>query len=253
LGAAKRLRHSAVLLVLGTALLTVSLTSQRAAATASDSARQGGVFRVNVSTTGVDFVDPALSYDFIGWQILQATCVKLLNYPDRAGPAGARIRPEAAAAMPRISRGGKTYTFRVRSGYRFNTGEPVTAASFVRAFERALSPKMQSPGASFSGDIVGASAFSKGRTKRIAGIQVSGDQLTIRLSKQAPDFLARIGMMFFCAVPSDLPIDSRGVKTPPMAGPYYIASSPGAAPSCSAETPTTRGRGDLRSTRFASR
>ena len=36
-------------------------------------------------------------------QVLYATCAKLLNYPDSAGPAGAQLRPEVAAAMPTVS------------------------------------------------------------------------------------------------------------------------------------------------------
>lgn len=214
------LRQAAVPLVLGAALLGLAAPASTSEAATPD----GGVFRVNVSTTQLSYVDPALSYDYIGWQILQATCVKLLNYPDLSGPAGTRLRPEAAAAMPRVSGNGRTFTFRVRPGYRFNTGAPVTAASFVRAIERALSPRMQSPAASFVGDIVGAQAFTKGTAKRLAGVQVRGDELTIRLSQPAPDFVSRISMQFFCAVPPDLPLDSRGVRTPPMAGPYYVAS-----------------------------
>jgi ABC-type oligopeptide transport system substrate-binding subunit len=157
--------------------------------------------------------------------MLAATCAKLLNYPDRAGPAAARVQPEVAAAMPRVSRDGKTYTFRLRRSYRFNTGERVTPASFVRAFERTLSPRQQSPAASFGRDVVGAEDFIAGRATRISGIRAVGDTLTVRLVDVTPDFLARIAMPFFCAVPSTLPIDPQGVATPPMAGPYYIAEN----------------------------
>jgi ABC-type transport system substrate-binding protein len=40
----------------------------------------------------------------------------------------------------------------------------------------------------------------------------------------APDFLARMTMPFFCAVPANLPIAKDGVNAPPMAGPYSIQS-----------------------------
>jgi ABC-type oligopeptide transport system substrate-binding subunit len=184
----------------------------------------GGTLRVNVSSADVAHVDPALAYDNVSWGILSATCAKLLNYPDRTGPAAARPQPEVAAAMPLVSRDGRTYTFRLRRTFRFNTGERVTAASFVRAFERALSPRMQSPAAGFSIDIAGAQAFNAGRAGRIAGLRAAGDTLTIRLSTPAPDFLARVAMPFFCAVPRTLPIVQGGVRNPPMAGPYYVAA-----------------------------
>ena len=184
----------------------------------------GGTLRINISETDVEFLDPALAYDHISWQIEAATCAKLLNYPDRSGRAGVRLVPEVAASMPQVSGGGKAYTFTVRTGFRFNTGEPVTAESFARAIERALHPRMQSPAASFLGDVVGASAVLAGKARRPVGVKVDGNRLTIRLTTVAPDFLSRIAMPFFCAVPADFPIAPQGINTPPGAGPYYIAS-----------------------------
>jgi peptide/nickel transport system substrate-binding protein len=48
--------------------------------------------------------------------------------------------PEAATSYPEVSPNGKTYTFEVRSGFRFSTGAKVTADSFAAAIERMLSP-----------------------------------------------------------------------------------------------------------------
>jgi ABC-type transport system substrate-binding protein len=47
--------------------------------------------------------------------------------------------------------------------------------------------------------------------------------LVITLTKAAPDFLARMAMPFFCAIPTNLPHDPNGVLAPPSAGPYYIS------------------------------
>ena len=82
----------------------------------------------------IDFIDPALAYYQTSWQIEYATCVKLLNYPDKSGDAGKVLTPEAASALPTVSADGKTYTFTVPAGkFKFNTGEPVTAATFQHA------------------------------------------------------------------------------------------------------------------------
>ena len=67
---------------------------------AATEVRQGGTLRVNVSNTDIEFLDPALDYEFLGWQIEQATCAKLLNYPDKAGAAGSRLKPEVADRLP---------------------------------------------------------------------------------------------------------------------------------------------------------
>jgi len=46
----------------------------------------------------------------------------------------------------------------------------------------------------------------------------------IRLVAPAPDLVARMAMPFFCAVPLGTPIDPKGVRAIPSAGPYYVAS-----------------------------
>jgi ABC-type transport system substrate-binding protein len=186
---------------------------------------QGGTAHFNLNTD-TDFVDPALAYYQISWQFEYATCAKLLNYPDRAGAAGSQIVPEVAASLPTVSPDGKTYTFTIRKGFKFSppSNQPVTAKTFQFVINRDLNPKMQSPGAQFVSDIVGAEAVLNGKAKTASGVVVNGDKLTIHLTKKAPDFLSRISMPFFCAVPTNTPINSNGVQTVPSAGPYYVAS-----------------------------
>lgn len=193
-------------------------------ASSTPAAKDGGVLRVNLSTTGVQSLDPAIDYELYGGQVLFATCAKLLSYPDKTGPAGSVLQPEVAVAMPRVSNGGRTYTFTVRKGFRFNTGETVTAASFAREIQRVLSKRMASPGARFVNDIMGANAELAGNATRPSGVKVSGNRLTITLVAPSPTFPQRIALPFFCAVPANLPIVKGGVSTPPMAGPYYIKS-----------------------------
>src|SRR5205823_2793375 len=60
----------------------------------------------------------------------------------------------------------------------------------------------------------------------VAGTTVSGDRLRIRLVAPAGDFLTRLSLPYFAAVPVDTPIVNGGVQTPiPSAGPYYVAVS----------------------------
>ena len=190
----------------------------------TQAAKRGGTLRINLSED-VDHTDPALAYYFPSWQLEYATCVKLLNYPYKAAPEGARLQPEAAESMPEVSADGKTYTFTVRNKFKFSppSNQAVTAETFRYTIQRVLNPKMQSPGTSFITDIEGAEDFIAGKANRVSGLSVEGDRLTIRLTRPAPDFLSRISMMFFCAVPIGTPINPSGEKTPPSAGPYYIA------------------------------
>jgi peptide/nickel transport system substrate-binding protein len=212
-------------LLVSVAAFTLGVIAWSAAALAGPqtSAKTGGTLRVNMSDSDIQTLDTAIDYEFLGWTVGFATCAKLLNYPDRPAPVGSQLGPEVARGMPVVSSNGKTYTFGLRSTFRFNTGERVTPASFVRAFERGLSKKMSSPAASFMADIVGAKAVMAGKGEHLSGVTASGNTLTVRLTKSGPDFLARLGMNFFCAVPADLPIDPNGVERPPSAGPFYVA------------------------------
>jgi ABC-type transport system substrate-binding protein len=121
--------------------------------------------------------------------------------------------------MPKVTKNGKVYDFTVKANFtKLSNGEAVTAANFKAAIDRIPDPKMNSPAIGFISDIVGSDASP------VSGVTVRGNHLIIRLTKAAPDFLARIAMPFSGAVPKNLPHDPNGVDAPPSAGPYYIAS-----------------------------
>ena len=194
-------------------------------ASASRSA-SGGTLRVNLQAD-TDYIDPALAYYQVSWQWEFSTCVKLVNYPDRGGQSGSQIIPEAAATLPKISKDGRSLTFTVPPGrFRFNTGEAVTAKTFQFVVLRDLNPKMKAiSAAGFLSDVVGAAAYSAGKAKTVPGLVLRGNQLTFKLTHPAPDFLSRIAMPFFCALPLTTPIDARGLQgSVPGAGPYYLKS-----------------------------
>ena len=190
----------------------------------SAEAKRGGTLRINLSTTDFEFLDPALSYEAPGWQVLFMTNLMLLNYPDKPAPEGSRLAPDAAAGFPRISRDGRTYTFTIKRGLRFSDGSAVTAAAFKRAFERAANQQQASPAIAFLHDVVGADARSEGNASSITGVVAKGQTLTIRLVRANPTFLAEVAMPFFAAVKPSMPIDPKGISVYPSAGPYRIAS-----------------------------
>ncbi len=199
-------------------LALLALAAGSASAKSTKSAAQGGTLNIDF-TTDIDYTDPALDYLSTGWELEYATCLKLMNYPDANGPKGSQLVPEAAAGFPKVSNNGKTYDFLVKAGFtKFSNGAPVTAANFKAAIDRDADPKMQSPSIPFFSDIVGSSKSP------VSGVKVSGSHLMITLTHQAPDFLARMAMPFFCAIPTNLAHDPNGVLTPASAGPYYVAN-----------------------------
>ena len=128
-----------------------------------------------------------------------------------------------------MSADGRTYSFRIRPGFRFSppSNEPVTAETFRSTIERALSPGFgpKAVAAAFASDIVGVDAYRAGRARHVAGISAHGDTLTIRLETPAADLPTRMALPYFCAVPVRMPIVQNGLDEPiPAAGPYYLAA-----------------------------
>lgn len=185
--------------------------------------QEGGIFKISFNAaSGVDYLDPALASTPAAWALLDTTCARLLAYPDKAPPAGFRLEPEVATAMPRVSRDGLTYTFTLRRGFRFSDGRPVLASAYAHAINRVLAPEMNSPGAQHVRDVVGAGRVLTGKATSASGVVAKARTLTIRLTRPTPDFAQRMASTFFCAVPPNLPLDVEGVGAIPAAGPYHI-------------------------------
>jgi ABC-type oligopeptide transport system substrate-binding subunit len=179
---------------------------------------------LNYSSGDFDFLDPALAYLNTSLQFRYMTDCRLLYYPEKPAPQGAVLQPDAAD-LPVVSKGGTVYTFTIRKdagGCKFTTGEAVTAQSFADAINRDLNPQMQSPAAQFISDVVGANDVVAGKATTASGVVVKGNQLIITLTKPAADFLGRITMPFFAAIPHGLAIEPKGLTSFPTAGPYKI-------------------------------
>lgn len=215
----RRALFSLVTLACGLGLLAASALPS----SASVAARNGGTFNISLTPGGLDFLDPALSYTAPGWALLSATCAGLMRYPSKPPPAGLRIEPDVAAFPPRVSNDGKTYTFTLRKNARFSDGKPVQADAFARSISRMLIPGMNSPGAEYVKDIVGAEAVSAGTRTVPAGVTAGGTRLVIKFTRPIPDFPMRTTMPFFCAVPPGLPADPEGRAVFAAAGPYVVS------------------------------
>jgi peptide/nickel transport system substrate-binding protein len=220
---------SLFMLSMGVALLVAAMTVGTAAASHKAQAKGGG--NLIVTQVGAfDTLDPQLSYVSNDWGLLYNTQLLLLNLPTKKGPAGTRLVPQAAKSFPIVSKNGKTYTFHIRKGLKFNTGAPVTAKNFQRSFERNLSPHMFAQYGIYDGldvFLVGGKAFAAGKTEHISGIKAKGLTLTIHLTKRVPQFESIMGMQWFSAVPANMPYSNSdgGILKYASAGPYYIASN----------------------------
>src|SRR5436190_20442358 len=155
--------------------------------------------------TGIDFLDPGLSYTVQGWEIMWNVYRPLLGYKHVNGPDGATLVPYLATSMPTLSNGGKTYTLTLRKGLKYSDGTAVKASDFPASIERDY--KIDSPGVGFFGNIVGADTFSKTKKGHISGITANDQtgKITIKLTEAQGDFQNILATTFAAPLPASTP------------------------------------------------
>jgi ABC-type transport system substrate-binding protein len=155
-------------------------------------AQTGGTLIVEFQDD-ISHLDTALCYDNQCYPFAKAMFDRLVDYQG----AGNNLIPDAAAAMPTVSNGGHTYTFKLRNDVRFWNGRLATSADWVYSFERIINPKTQAGAASFWMNIVGANAYASGKATHVSGIKALGQfGLEIDLVNADASFLNVLAMPF---------------------------------------------------------
>jgi YVTN family beta-propeller protein len=169
-------------------------------------------------------LDPASGYS--AWELLTLTNDGLLGYSQAGGAETYKVVPDLATGPPTVSDGGLTYTFQLREGIRYSTGGVVQPADIRRGIERALLqsgnefPKLFPYLAVIKG---GRGCVTAERCDLTRGITTSpgSSTVTFHLSKPDPDFLFKLALPVYDAVPASTPLHAR--LPLPATGPYKIA------------------------------
>jgi peptide/nickel transport system substrate-binding protein len=96
----------------------------------------GGTLRV--VSGPVDTYDPTRSYQLGIWDLMRLYTRQLVTYPAGPGAAGARVVPDLATSLGRTTDGGRTWTYTLKAGVRFENGRPITAADVKYGIERSF-------------------------------------------------------------------------------------------------------------------
>jgi peptide/nickel transport system substrate-binding protein len=183
---------------------------------------QGGILR-GALEADIDHWD-GTSYYSEGYIVSYLTCRGLMGFPATTkSPSNLVPRPDLAAAPPRVSSDGLTYTFTLRQGIRFSNGAPVTTADVEDSFLRTLDAK-----AAFTGggtglyDVIeGAEAFRNGKATDVPGITTTRDTITFKLTRRDGSFNYVLAMPFSCVFPKGSPRNHTEVP-PPTTAPYML-------------------------------
>jgi ABC-type transport system substrate-binding protein len=192
----------------------------------------------DASETGFD---PVRVTDNYSSQIIRCVYDRLLTYDYLARPM--KLIPGAAEAMPEVTDGGKTYTFKVRKGIYFQPDaafkgqrRELTAADYAYSIERFMDPANRSPYAFLvAGKIVGLDALAKKAKQgkrfdydaKVPGLELV-DRYTLRIHLNETDynFAYIMAMPSLSAVAREV-IEMYGDDTnahPVGTGPYKLAS-----------------------------
>ncbi|MEU1298308.1 peptide ABC transporter substrate-binding protein [Streptomyces shenzhenensis] len=128
------------------------------------------------------------------------------------------------------SKDNKTFTVKLKPGWKFHDGTAVTAESYVKAWNWAANPDNKQTNSFWFSDIQGydevAPAEGKPKATELSGLKVVDDNsFTITLSKPIPYFVYKLGYEVFAPLPESFYKDPKAAGENPVGnGPYKFVS-----------------------------
>ncbi|MCI3242940.1 peptide ABC transporter substrate-binding protein [Streptomyces spinosisporus] len=169
-------------------------------------------------------LEPANTNEVQGGKVLDMIFRGLKRYDPKTGAAQDMLAEKIDTSDS------TNFTVTVKSGWKFSNGEPVTAQSFVDAWNYGASLKNNQKNAYFFGYIEGYDKVHPDSGKQTAdtlsGLKVTGERtFTIKLSQKFSTFPDTLGYPAFAPLPKAF-FDNHAawIKKPVGNGPYQIQS-----------------------------
>lgn len=184
---------------------------------------QGGTM-VILTPDNPGSVDTATNYG-TAWAEIILTYDGLVAFRKAPGARGGELVPDLARAIPKPTRGGKTYAFRLREGIRYSDGSALKATDFKNAFERMFKVHGPTAGSFYSGIVGAAKCLAQPSSCSLAGIVANNatNSVTFNLVRPDAEFVQKLALPFAFAVPGSTPDTDIGTKPPPGTGAYAWA------------------------------
>ncbi len=153
-------------------------------------------------------------------KIVNALFTGLVEYDPRTA------EPRRAVASSIDSTDSRVYTITLNPGWTFHDGTPVTAASFVDAWNYTAYGPNKLQGASYLSHIDGYEATQSGATDKLSGLRVI-DDATFEVTLSAPfsAFVTQLGYAAFFPLPQSFFADRAAFEAHPIGnGPFAFES-----------------------------
>ncbi|WP_282202451.1 peptide ABC transporter substrate-binding protein [Kitasatospora fiedleri] len=169
-------------------------------------------------------LQPANANETGGGRIVQNLFKGLADYD----PSNGKLRMQVADSIDTSD--SQTYNVTLKSGWTFHDGTPVTAKSFVDAWNWAANTGNNQINSSWFGDIEGYKDVhpdsGSPTTDKMSGLTVQDDtHFTIKLSNKVSYFPYKLGYVAFSPLPEGFFKDPAGYGQKPVGnGPYEFVS-----------------------------
>jgi peptide/nickel transport system substrate-binding protein len=199
-------------------------SKKSATTTGASAGGKGGDLRTVANAAPSGSPDPQVNYTLQEWQLLIVSHDGLIAFRRVGGAPGTKKVPDLAESIPKPTNGGKTWTFKLRSGIKFSDGSTLDGADVKATFERLFKIGNSPNAGTWYNVIQGADACIKTpKTCDLSqGIKVNGDQVTFNLTTADPEFLDKLAVPFAFILPSSTPTKNVNIP-PPGTGPYKWA------------------------------
>src|SRR5689334_12187766 len=194
--------------------------------------KKGGTLKM-ANNDDIDSYDPARTYYAWGWNFEKSFYVRTLvtNTP-KPGKDGVLLQPDLAQAMPEISSDKLTYTFKLKSGLKFEDGTPITSKDVKYGIERVFAQDVLSGGPTYLVDFLDEGQNYPGPYKDtdpnklgLKSVTTPDDStIVFKLKEPFGDFPYLLAMPGAGPVPKAQDTGERYANKPISSGPYKFQS-----------------------------
>ncbi|MFI5692487.1 ABC transporter substrate-binding protein [Kribbella sp. NPDC051586] len=187
-------------------------------------AEQGGTWHVLTTSKEIS-LDPAKSQN-LGISTIHLVLRGLTSWKTTEGKA-AELVPDLATDTGQVSDGGKTWTYKLKSGLKYGDGSPIVAADIKYGVERSFAPELSGGLGYHKSLLVGGDKY-QGPYKggELASVETPDDTtIVFKLNKPYGDWPWIVSMPAFSPVPKKADTDPAHYGEKPVAsGPYQVKS-----------------------------
>ncbi|KOG57494.1 peptide ABC transporter substrate-binding protein [Streptomyces virginiae] len=196
---------------------------------ANPSETKGGTLKF-VATQDADSWDPQRGYYGFMWDFSRYYTRQLITHKSAPGEASNELVPDMATDMGKISEDGKTYTFTLKDGLKWENGQPVTSKDVKYGIERIWAQDVISGGPIYLQQVLDPKNEYPGPYKDtspdklgLKAIETPDDKtITFHLATPNGDFLQMLAMPSASPVQAAADTKAKYGLKPLSNGPYKI-------------------------------